>query len=365
MTANPLRAVLAPLMAPFGALALLVGTAPAALAQPATPAPSATPAAAQIDLNSLPHEVSIPNTRKVAFVSKVNGHAYAIQVALPFEPAPAKGYRVIYVLDGDGYFGSVTEAVRLNGNTTGTVVVGIGYPDTPEFIKQVIARHGPPPAAEAASPPFVAAVSVERQYDMALPATEEELAGQTIKGMMAPKTTDIGGMDDFLRMIEVDIKPRVAAMTRIDASDQSLFGHSLGGLTVVHALFTEPQAFRTFIAASPSIWWADNEVLKDEPAFTAKVKSGAVHPRVLITVGALEQQMPVLPPSMAALKPQIEVLVAKARMVDNARDLAARLQALQGQPPYKVADIAVFPEQEHGISPWPAIGRGVAFATQP
>lgn len=355
---NPLRAILAPL----GALALLMTAAPAALAQAAAPA---APAAAPIDLNSLPHEVSIANTRQLAFVSKVNGHAYAIQIALPFEPAPAKGYSVIYVLDGDGYFGSVTEAARLNGNTTGVVVVGIGYPDTPEFIKQVRDRHGPPPAAMASSPPFVSAVSIERQYDMALPATEAQLAGQTIKGMMSPKPADIGGMDDFLKMIEVDIKPRVAAMTKINPDDQTLFGHSLGGLAVVHALFTEPEAFRTFVAASPSIWWADNAVLKDEAAFSAKVKSGAVHPRVLITVGAQEQDVPDLPPAMAAMKPQVEALIAKARMVDNARDLAARLQALGGKAPYKVADAAVFAEQQHGISPWPAIGRAVAFAAQP
>jgi hypothetical protein len=106
-------------------------------------------------------------------------------------------------------------------------------------------------------------------------------------------------------------------------------------------------------------------VLKDEAAFTAKVKSGAVHPRVLITVGSLEQQVPDLPPEMTAMKPEVERLVGKARMVDNARDLAARLQALNGQAPYKVADVAVFAEQQHGISPWPAIGRGVAFAIEP
>lgn len=363
MTAHPRRAILAP----FGALALLITTAPVALAQaeaPAVQAAQAAQAAAPIDLNSLPHEVSIPNTRKLAFVSKVNGHSYAIQVALPFKPAPAKGYSVIYVLDGDGYFGSVTEAVRLN-NEAGVVVVGVGYPDTPEFIKQVRDRHGPPPAMMAGEPPFSTAVSVERQYDMALPATEAQLAGQSIPGMMAPKSADIGGMDDFLKMIEVDIKPRVAALARINPDDQTLFGHSLGGLTVVHALFTEPEAFRTFVAASPSIWWADNAVLKDEAAFSAKVKSGAVHPRILITVGAQEQDVPDLPPAMAALKPKITELVAKARMVDNARDLAARLQALGGKPPYKVADVAVFAEQQHGISPWPAIGRAVAFAAQP
>jgi predicted alpha/beta superfamily hydrolase len=278
---------------------------------------------------------------------------------------PAKGYRVIYVLDGYAYFDSMTEAVRANGNAGGTVVVGIGYPDTPEFIQSVVARHGPPPAMTASGPAFVSALSTERQWDLSLPASDAELADQSIPGMMAPKSKDVGGMDDFLEVIETEVKPRVEALTRIDRSDQTLFGHSLGGLAVVHALFTEPDAFRTFVAASPSIWWNHNEVLKDEAAFSARVNAGEIHPRVLITVGALEQQAPELPPEMAALKPKIDALVAQSRMVDNARDLAARLKALNGKPPYRVLDAAVFPEQQHGISPWPAIGRAVTFATQP
>lgn len=348
---------LVPLMA---ATALALTATPSALlAEPAAPA------AAPVDIGALPAEVSIPNTRKVDFVSKVNGHLYSIKVALPLEPAPPKGYRVIYVLDGDAYFGSVTEAVRANDNASATVVVGIGYPDTPAFIQGVTARHGPPPAIMAKAPPFIAAVGVERQYDMALPATDAQLAEQSLPGLMAPKSADVGGMDDFLRMIEVDVKPRVQALTRVNPDDQALFGHSLGGLAVVHALFTEPGAYRTFIAASPSIWWTHNAVLKGEAAFSARVRAGEVHPRVLITVGGQEQDVPQLPPEYAALKPKIEALVASARMVDNARDLTARLKALNGAPPYQVADAAVFPEQQHGISPWPAIGRGVAFAAQP
>jgi len=49
-------------------------------------------------------------------------------------------------------------------------------------------------------------------------------------------------------------------------------------------------------------------------------------------------------------------------MVGNACDLAARLKALRGPPPYEAADCAVFAGQGHNISPWPAIGRAVAFA---
>jgi len=60
-------------------------------------------------------------------------------------------------------------------------------------------------------------------------------------------------MDDFLKVIETDMKPRVFALAPVDRGNQTLFGHSFGGLTVLEALFREPGAFRTFVAASPSI----------------------------------------------------------------------------------------------------------------
>ena len=36
-------------------------------------------------------EISIPGTRQVEFVSKVNGHRYVLSVAMPFIPAPPGG----------------------------------------------------------------------------------------------------------------------------------------------------------------------------------------------------------------------------------------------------------------------------------
>jgi predicted alpha/beta superfamily hydrolase len=338
------------------ALALLLPSAAAA-----QPAPSAPANAAKAP----PAEVAIPNSRHLEFVSRVNGHRYAIDVALPFEPPPAKGYRVLYVLDGNDYFASATEAVRANGNAPGVIVVGVGYPDDEAFIGRVLDRHQPLPPQARSEPPFRTARGIAREYDLSLPASEAVLAEEALPGFPAMKPADVGGVDDFLRTIQTEVKPRVAALAPVDPGQQVLFGHSLGGLAVIEALFTEPQAFRTFVAASPSIWWADRAVLAREPAFSAEVAAGAARPRVLITVGAEEAQLPSLPPSMAAALPQLEKMVAKARMVGNACDLAARLKSLHGAPPYEVADCAVFEGQGHNISPWPALGRAVSLAFQP
>lgn len=345
---------------PLAAVSFLLAAGWLAFSGPALADPGAAVPSAQ----AAPAEVSIPNTRHLEFVSKLNGHRYAIDVALPSDPPPERGYRVLYVLDGNDYFASATEAVRVNGNAPGVIVVGVGYPKDEAFTEGVLDRHRPLPPQAEAEPGFEAAKGIERQYDLSLPASEAVLAGQVLPGFPVMKPADVGGVDDFLKIIETEVKPRVAALAPVDKDEQVLFGHSLGGLAVIEALFTEPQAFRTFVAASPSIWWADNAVLAKEPAFRAKVAAGAAHPRVLITVGAEESRLPKLPPSMAAALPQLEKLVAKARMVGNACDLTARLKALPGTPPYEVADCAVFQAQGHNISPWPALGRAVSFAFQ-
>lgn len=309
-----------------------------------------------------PAEISIPNTRRLGFVSKVNGHRYSISVALPFEPIPAKGYGVLYVLDGDSYFASATEAVRGHGNAPeGVVVVGIGYPQDAAFVQSVLKRRGPVPAAYRDLPAVRSMPTLERYYDLTLEASDAELAEQSMPGSAPLKSQDVGGLNDFLKTIETEVKPRVARLVRIDSTNQALFGHSLGGQAVLHALFVEPSAFRTFIAASPSIWWNNKQVLADEPKFAAAINAGSAQPRVLITVGSAESTPPTLPASWGMDSTAVETLIRKASLVENCRDLVVRLKALRGNPGFSL-DEAVFDEQGHAISAWPALARGIPFA---
>lgn len=343
----------------LAALLLALSAAPLAAAPPAPP-PAVSAAAAL----GHPSEVSIPDTRRIDFTSSINGRRYAIDVALPDTPPPPGGYPVIYVLDGYGYFASVVEAARANGNTPGMVVVGIGYPHDPAWAQPIVARHQPLPAIYAAAAPFDVAAGFERQRDLTLAADDATIGKMKAMGMNAAPG-DFNGVDGFLRTIEADIKPRVAALAAINRDAQTLFGHSLGGLAVLHALFTEPAAFHNFVAASPSIWWAGQSVLADEAAFGAAVGAGKVSPRVLITVGGLEETMPDLPPAMADKKAAIEAGVKSARMVGNACDLAERLKALHGSKGYTVSGCITFAGQGHGISVWPAIGQAIAFVAKP
>jgi predicted alpha/beta superfamily hydrolase len=302
-------------------------------AEPAKGPPKPSAAA----LAGYPSEVPVLNTRRIDFVSKVNGRRYSIDVALPDVPPPAEGYPVIYVFDGYRYFAAMTEAVRANGNFSQAIVVGISYPRDPAYAQSVIARRQPLAPDVASWSPFRLAENFGRMYDMTPPNSEKAIEVYR----KAHWNIEAGGLDDFLKTIETEIKPRVYALAPVNKADQTLFGHSLGGLAVVGALFTEPAAFRTFVAASPSTFWSDFEILKREPQFEAAIAAGTAKPRVLFTVG--EQEGP---------------------MVDYACDLAAKLKiVLHDARDYDASDCVVFKDQQHGISVWPAIGRAVQFAS--
>ena len=299
-----------------------------------------------------PAEVSIPRSRVVDFVSSVNGHGYRINVALPLRHPPAEGFGVVYVLDGNDYFGTMTEAARVNGNATDVVVVGIGYPDTPAFVEEVTARRGPPRSSRPLEPALLARIQ-ERMYDLTLPISEEEIAAIAFFAPGQVRAVDTGGIDDLLRTIERDVKPRIAAMVPIDPSRQLLFGHSLGGLAVLRAFLTDPSAYSSYVAASPSIWWNDRALLKGLPGFAERAGDGRLSARLLLTAGAEERATPVTIPGRG------EVLLPD--VVDDITRFAEEVRRLTESGGVTVETV-VFPHQGHGLAPWPSIGRAIGFA---
>lgn len=300
---------------------------------------------------------------QVDFVSEGNRRHYSIRVAEPLIRPENGACPVLYVLDGDWYFASAVEAVRTNA--PGAAVVGIGYPNDAEYVERVLAHHQPLPAWAKDEPAYMVAAALERMYDLSLPAGDEVLAGELPQSANI-RSKDVGGLDAFLEVIEREIKPRVASMLPIDVSKQAIFGHSLGGLAVLHALFVEPRAFRTFVAASPSIWWNGKAVLGNEGGFAEAVRAGSISPRLLVTMGSEEGAVDPRSASRCAVSlAEYSALIRKHRMVENARELTERLKALRGSGEFMVEEYAVFPKQGHVISPWPALGRAVSFAFPP
>jgi len=75
-----------------------------------------------------------------------------------------------------------------------------------------------------------------------------------------------GGSADFIAFIEKELQPYVDKEYSTNSS-KTLIGQSLGGLLATEILFTKPQLFNKYIIISPSLWWKDGYLLKENPAF--------------------------------------------------------------------------------------------------
>ena len=284
--------------------------------------------------------IEIPSSKFHDFTSTITGREYRIFIYVPDGNPPDGGFPVFYVLDGGAWFGTVVEAVRsrsLGFEVSPAVIVGIGYRTTDLTLSGAL-----------------------RFKDLSTPASQAwiDALPYKIPGLTAAMT---GGADLFLEALEREIKPAVAKLTRINTSNQSLFGHSLGGLTVLRALFMAPRSFRSFIASSPSIWWNGAAILEAESAFADVVRDQRAQPRVLIDAGGLEQT-----PSPSALRwlkseDVMRAALAQSRMIDNAKELGARLAGLKGGADYEINTI-IFPDEGHGSVVAAALGRAVSFA---
>jgi predicted alpha/beta superfamily hydrolase len=327
---------------------------------------TASAPSAKADDKISPAEATIPNTRIIRFTSVIDKQPYAIQVSIPaFAPRPKAGWPILYVLDGEIYFPEAAMISDFQG-ASAAVVVGIGHGVLND---KVVAAHyampGDPKPADSIT--ALHGFQARRDYDFKWPVSAAHRAPAFVRAAIGPETGDV---DDFLQVIEKEIKPRVEALVPINRGNQALFGHSSGGLAVVRAMFTEPAAFRTFVPASPAIWYDGGAVLADEKKFAADVTGGRVAPRVLVTVGSLEPEdvgpskddlASMTPAQRTAIAPYAKMRSTWPGMITGARELAARLKALHGKPGYKV-EFALFEGETHPSSAYVALGRAIRFA---
>jgi predicted alpha/beta superfamily hydrolase len=100
-----------------------------------------------------------------------------------------------------------------------------------------------------------------------------------------------GGADKFLSFMKDELFPFIETNYKADATNRTLMGCSLGGLLTLYTLFTQPELFTGYAAASPAVGW-DREVLyKYEKEFSQKKLSNPV--RVYMTIGDVEKSRPV------------------------------------------------------------------------
>lgn len=265
--------------------------------------------------------VALPHTRQIEIAA--GGHTHRVMLAVPPAPPPAQGWPVLYVLDGDLLFAPAAQLMRnrfARGPgvpAQGAVVVGLGYAGAHVLDLDARTYDYTPPAPG--------------------PATDERGRRE-------------GGADAFLDFLDATARPLVAQAAPIDASRQTLFGHSYGGLCVLHALFTRPGAFQNYVAASPSVWWRNGFILQSQARFVAGRQADAPALRLLITQGERE----------AAL-PDDTARAAIVRERHGADRLRALVDGLQGTPGLDLR-FATIPGADHGGAMVPAAQLALGLA---
>ncbi|QWH18776.1 alpha/beta hydrolase [Bacillus mycoides] len=213
-------------------------------------------------------QIITSNTEQWKMYSKLEGKEYQIHISKPRQPAPESGYPVIYVLDGNAFFQTFHEAVKIQSvraEKTGVspaIIVGIGYPIEGAFSGE------------------------ERCYDFT-PSVISKDAPLKPDGKPWPKT---GGAHNFFTFMEEELKPQIEKNYEINKGKQTLFGHSLGGLFALHILFTNADAFQNYFISSPSIWWNNQSVLEKEENLINELNNAKVETGVFLTVGSLERE---------------------------------------------------------------------------
>ncbi len=276
--------------------------------------------------------VSLARTEAHVIASRHVGGDFHLRVGHPipgmFGPGAtgqAPPPRVLYVLDGDLYFGAALETTRLMhqlyGELPPLLVVGVSYgTDDPRTQSQLRNRDFTP-------------TSVAQYEQMA-----------SMGGTALPEGQRLGRAAQFLAFLREEAHPFVQSHFSIDAKDSILFGSSLGGLFALWTFLTAPESFSHYIAASPSIWW-DNEMLFGlEERMAAARKDVAAN--LFLGVGALEERAEI--PMLA----QFKLITNLAKMADTLKS--------RTYPSLRIAS-EVIAGESHTSVVIPALVRGLRF----
>lgn len=221
----------------------------------------AAPAVAQPDVSrragSTVADADVPGWRwqqlRVAAVE--GGRHYRVRVAVPKTTPPAGGFPVAYLLDGNAALMEIDAAL---------------------LVQLATAPH-PPVIAFIAHDNDLRIDADARAFDYTPRRPGGEEAQRDVLGERRN-----GGADAFLDLIEQRIAPQVEALAPIDRNQRALWGHSYGGVFVLHVLFKRPGAFNVYAAADPSLWWGEGHMLREEA--TAAASTGSA-PRLYLWTG--------------------------------------------------------------------------------
>ena len=180
-----------------------------------------------------------PHYRFESFVvtSADGARRWRVNLGIPRSAAPTGGFPSFWMLDGNGALMEFDASLlaELAARPAPQVLVFIGYDNDLRIDSPARTRD------------YTFAVGVREGAD----------------GRMEPIG---GGADALLEVIERQILPEVARRTTLAPGQRTLWGHSLGGLFVLHTLYTRTGLFQAYAAGSPSLWWGDGGLLREPEA---------------------------------------------------------------------------------------------------
>lgn len=185
---------------------------------------------------------ALPYSTVVPLTSAINGVDYALYVRPPLGYAPEKGpYPVVLTLDADYSFPIASKQMEN---------LAFGANQAPHVIVVSVAHAGiyPDPSL----------YRTERARDFTPVAVHTDGPGQP-----TPVASG-GGGPAFLRVLTEEVLPLIHSRWAADPDDRTLVGHSFGGLFASWVLQSQPEAFMRYLIVSPSLWYAQQLILKRE-----------------------------------------------------------------------------------------------------
>ena len=219
--------------------------------------------------------VTIPGSEVRKIISKiVAGQEYELHIMLPrgYKDADKK-YPVVYLMDSQWDFSLVAglySHYHYDGFIPELIIVGVTW--SGEHVNYDSLR------IRDYTPTKIATYSLNPKIDGLRFLSSSVQMPQS------------GGADQFLAFMKQELFPFIESNYKADGKSRTLMGCSGGGVFTLYTLFTQPDLFTGYVAATPYIPW-DNDVLyKYEQEFA---KKRLPHPvRVYMTVGDVETFRP-------------------------------------------------------------------------
>jgi predicted alpha/beta superfamily hydrolase len=203
-------------------------------------------------------KVTIPNSEVRSIISSiVPGQEYQLQVMLPagYNNSNEIKYPVVYLMDAQWDFPLVASLYGqqyYDGFIPSMIIVGVTW-----------GGANPNPDSLRA-----------RDYT---PTNEKRL----------PQS---GGASRFLAVLKNEVIPFIEKNYRVENNDRTLMGCSLGGLFTVYTLFTEPDLFQRYVAASPAYGWGNQVIYQYEKKYFENKSNPPA--RLFMCVGGVERGVP-------------------------------------------------------------------------